>query len=31
MDVTTAFLNRDLKEDVYMRQPDGFAIKGKEN
>jgi hypothetical protein len=31
MDVITTFLKGDLKEDVYVRQPDGFAIKGKEN
>ena len=29
MDVKTTFLNGDLKEDVYMDHPEGFAIKGK--
>jgi hypothetical protein len=30
MDVKSAFLNDDLKEDVYVHQPPGFAIPGKE-
>jgi len=30
IDVKTAFLNRDLEEDVYMDQPVGFIEEGKE-
>ena len=30
MDVKTAFLNGDLNETIFMAQPEGFAIKGKE-
>ena len=30
MDIKSAFLNGDLKEEVYVHQPPGFAIPGKE-
>ena len=31
MDVKTAFLNGDLYENVYMAQPEGFAVQDKEH
>jgi hypothetical protein len=30
MDVKSTFLNSDLKEEVYVHQPSGFAIPDKE-
>jgi len=29
MDVKTTFLHRDLEEKIYMKKPEGFAVKGK--
>jgi transposase InsO family protein len=31
MDVRTAFLNGDLEQDIYMKQPEGYVASGKEN
>ena len=30
MDVKMIFLNGDLKENIYMAQPKGFVMEGKE-
>ncbi|KAM1189908.1 hypothetical protein ACFX2J_025523 [Malus domestica] len=31
LDVKTTFLNGDLKEDIYMIQPEGYHVKGHKN
>lgn len=31
MDITTAFLNGDLAEEVYMKQAQSFVTKGQEH
>ena len=30
MDVKTMFLHGDLEEEIYMKQPEGFVVNGKQ-
>ena len=29
MDVKTTFLHGDLEEEIFMKKPEGFVVKGK--
>jgi len=29
MDVKITFLHNDLEDEIYIKQPEGFAMKGK--
>ena len=31
MDMKTTFLNGEIEEEVYVEQPDGFIVHGKES
>ena len=31
LNVKTAFIHGDLEEEIYISQPDGFKVTGKEN
>jgi hypothetical protein len=31
MDVKTTFLHGDLEEEIYMKQPKGFVVKGNKS